>query len=646
MTNQDGIDALVRLWDVLPLLIGAPWPEIEPELIDALEQLLLTVGPDDREQLAGRVIQLCLPHEPLRRALAPAVVADGDRGEQAEPDAWPRTSREVAAVIERSSRPEGDQWLAARLEDHPAGAPVRAGQQYGLSIGVTAGEPSWPAAAAAPIAERDRPDLGRGSAILAVELYGNAEIEPVHPVMTLPPEGSSPDAARFLVRPRPGTDRLVLTALVLRDGQFIQRLRLVIAVEGEPRVRLLASGRPLAEARIPGGPDATLVVEPGSLRLIGSEQLRARRPDGSPDLAQLGARVRTVLEEIATGVLDGTAAHMAGVTIPHDSYQKSLKELVRAGRLMFEELFFGSHTSPELQELGRALQRLAGQEVPLWLEVAADAPGLPWHLLAFPDDGDEHPDDPGPARQPPILGLRHRVTYSPNRRGRPLASRSLRPGDGPLRVVLAVNTDIDAEGAGGPRDLVQAQVDDWERRAATAGGALAVAVPPEQDILGVLAQDRPPAELLYFYCHAQGPADAAYDRLGQASAALVFAGGNRVSLDDLMLSGGSGSEFSATPLVVLNACSTTEPAASGSSFLLFLLGRGARGVIGTEAPVPPVLAAAWAREFFARVLAGAPLADAVFEVARDLAGQHRNLLGLLYTLHCDGRARVRPPIPA
>ena len=71
----------------------------------------------------------------------------------------------------------------------------------------------------------------------------------------------------------------------------------------------------------------------------------------------------------------------------------------------------------------------------------------------------------------------------------------------------------------------------------------------------------------------------------------------------------------------------------------------AASVIGTEAEVPPAFAAAWAQEFFSRVLDGVPLADAAFELARDLVQRDRNLLGLVYALHCDGRSLIRPAIP-
>jgi len=154
----------------------------------------------------------------------------------------------------------------------------------------------------------------------------------------------------------------------------------------------------------------------------------------------------------------------------------------------------------------------------------------------------------------------------------------------------------------------------------------------------------PPAELLYFFCHAYLDSDP--NRLGPSSLCLEFTGGHKVSLQDLALLSPLDQELDAAPLVVLNACASAAPPSSVyGNFLLYLLGRGARGVIGTETDVPPVFAAAWAQEFFSRVLDGVPLADAAFGLARDLVERHRNLLGLVYSLHCDGRSLIQPAIP-
>ena len=656
MTYQDAVSDLVRLWDLLPLLVGSPWRELEPSLLDAMDHLAAAETDGERDQRAARVLRLCLPHESLRRALEPAVRRDDNRSGQAKPVDWAQTSAEVTTAIERSSRPGGDQWLVASLEDHVADEPLCVGRGYHLTIGVFGDEPPAGALAAEPVSPRAHVSPDADSVTITVEVHGDADIEIVSPVITLPRHGSSPDIARFRVTPRAGTDRLTLSAVVMRDGMFVQVLTLMARIangtaaepygasqaEGQVAFRGRASGRPLAEA-FAELPDATLLITDSEVWLTGSASytFRAPRPHSWQQLAQIAEGPRAALQEIAYGVLeDGSPVHQAGVAIPPEIYEEYLAALVRAGALVFRTLFFGPDTSEELKDLGRALQDFARGDGPLWLEIAAETPVVPWHLLAFPD-----PAEPMAADSSQILGLRHRITYPPMRRStrRPPPPRSLRAGDGPLRVVVAVNEDIDEHG-GARRELVEGQLAAWRQRAAGAGGALVVTVVPEHEVLDVLARSAPPAELLYFFCHAYLDSDPA--RLGPSSVCLEFTGGHKVSLQDLTFLSPLDQELDAAPLVVLNACASAVPPSSVyGSFLLYLLGRGARGVIGTEADVPPVFAAAWAQEFFSRVMDGVPLADAAFELARELVERHRNLLGLVYALHCDGRSLVQPAIP-
>jgi hypothetical protein len=651
MTYQDAVSDLVRLWDLLPLLTGPRWPELEQSLLDSLERLVEADTDDHRDQCAGQVLRLCLPHEVLRRALEAAVRRDDNRSGQGDVVPWAETAAEVTAAIERSSRPGGGQWLAANLEDHPAGQPLRAGAGYILTIGVAGDEPPAEALAAEEVPPGAGPGPDEDSIQLTVELRGDADIQAVSSVLTLPRSGASPDLARFRLTPHARAGQLTLTAVVTRGSMFVQVLTLTVQVWAEEApagpsrrptvVRGRATGRPLAEGFGSDGPDASLEFIAGDLMLrTDAEAIRAPLPFGPDELREISEVPRAALQEIVQGVLDGTAAHQAGLAIAPEVYQESLAALVRAGALMFRTLFFGSKATEELKQLGRALQHVAARNGPLWVETVADSPIVPWHLLAFPDAADPAAADPSH-----ILGLRHRITYMPMRKStrRPSLARSLRTDGGPLRVVLAVNRDIDQHG-GTRRDLVDSQVAAWQQRENAAGGALTVAVPAEREVLNVLVRGTPPAELLYFFCHAYPNPDP--DRLGPAAVCLEFTGGHMVSLEDLLLGEPSDWELDTAPLVVLNACASVGPASSVyASFLPCLLGRGARGVIGTEADVPPVFAAAWAKMFFSRLLDGVPLADAAFKTAWDLIGQYRNLLGLVYSLHCHGRNLVSPAVP-
>jgi hypothetical protein len=657
MTYQDAVCDLVRLWDLMPLLVGSPWRELEPSLLDAMEHLAAAETDDDRDQHAARVLRLCLPYAPLRRALEPAVRREVIRSGQGEAVSWTQTVHTVTTAIERSSRPGGDQWLVASLDEHATGEPMRAGRSYDLTIAIAGDDSAADAFASEPLSPQARQDPDAERTTLTVELFGNADIETVDPVLTLPRHGASPDRARFRVTPRAGSECLTLNAVVMRDGTFIQLLMMttciaeqVAAAPGVPSsaragadVRVRALGRPMGEAFAADKPDATLLIAGQQILLTGytAKSFKAQLSPSWQRLEEITNGPRVILQEIANGVLEaGPPAHQASVTIPQEVYEKYLPELVRAGTLMFRVLFFGSDATEELKDLGRALLGLMRDDGPLWLEIVADTPLIPWHLLAFQDPADQAAIDPSH-----ILGLRHRISRPPMHTSgrRPPPSRRLRVDENPLRVVVAVNQDIDEHG-GAPRDLVERQLTVWRQRARAGDGALVVTVVPEHQVLDVLVRSTPPGELIYLFCHSYLEADPT--RLGPNSICLEFTGRHKVSLVDLVFHTPLDQEFDVAPLVVLNACASAVPAPSVyGSFLPYLLGRGARGVIGTEADIPPVFAAAWAQEFFTRVLDGAPLADAAFVVTRDFVRQHRNLLGLAYVLHCDGRSLVWPAIP-
>ena len=166
--------------------------------------------------------------------------------------------------------------------------------------------------------------------VLTVELRGNAYIETLQAEITLR-TGPSSDRARFRVRPRAGTTRLILTATVLKKDTrvFVQSLTLEVAVASDdapsPRrgLRERAIGRPLDEASGRRA-DVTLVLEGDQIRLE-PHHLTARWPfTDRTCLREIAEQPRAVLREIAFGVLDDgdVPVHQAKVTIPPADHEK------------------------------------------------------------------------------------------------------------------------------------------------------------------------------------------------------------------------------------------------------------------------------------------------------------------------------------
>jgi CHAT domain len=660
MANHDGVGELIRLWAMLPLLVGSQWRQFEPLLLQALEAIAEAETDEERNHLASRALVLCLPYPALRRALEPQVRRNAIRTGNPAVDqpAWAGTVRELAAVMQRTSRPAGDQWLTARFPDHPAGEPLYAGHGYTLTVEIAASaHPPQSALHASAVPETARPGPGDDAVQLTVVLSSTgAEVVTVSQTVTLPRRGASADRAAFVVTPIAAAAPLTLTAIVLRDYTVVQKLTMTVAVvdAADPRrgatpgsgpeiLRSRSAGWPLAGAFRPGGADVTLVVDDDRIRLLGRGTYEAALPYSRAELLKLAAVPRAKLQEIVSGLQEpGPAAHQAALDIPGDVYQDSLGMLTRAGALLFHQLFFGPGAGADLIAIGRALSTLAQGAEELRVDIVTTGTTIPWHLLCADLDYDPAAADPSQ-----IMGLRHRISYRfMNSNGRaPLLDWDICARAGALRVLLAVNRDID-DGGGTRRDLVRSQLDSWRQRESAAGGALMVTVPPDQAIIDALTRDRPPAELLYFFCHSYSYAGHDPVGLTPLETCLEFSGELKITLGEMVLRASAEHTFAASPLIVLNSCgSAAGSAASYESFLPQLLSWGARGVIGTEADVPPVFAAAWAEAFFARVLAGEPLGDAMLAVARGFAEQHRNLLGLLYVLHCDGRTRIRPPVP-
>jgi hypothetical protein len=105
--------------------------------------------------------------------------------------------------------------------------------------------------------------------------------------------------------------------------------------------------------------------------------------------------------------------------------------------------------------------------------------------------------------------------------------------------------------------------------------------------------------------------------------------------------------LSKNPLIFINACESADLTPRFyAGFVPYFLAKGARGVIGTECKTPVMFAIKFAEAFFDHLLNGEPVGESILRVRRELLEQHRNPLGLMYSVHCDADTRIDPALLA
>lgn len=97
------------------------------------------------------------------------------------------------------------------------------------------------------------------------------------------------------------------------------------------------------------------------------------------------------------------------------------------------------------------------------------------------------------------------------------------------------------------------------------------------------------------------------------------------------------------PMVIMNMCQSAQVLPQlTSSFVHFFLRKRARSVLGTECPIPPKFASAFALELMPLLLSGAPIGQALLETRRCFAQAFGNPLGLAYSLWGAADAKYEP----
>jgi hypothetical protein len=101
------------------------------------------------------------------------------------------------------------------------------------------------------------------------------------------------------------------------------------------------------------------------------------------------------------------------------------------------------------------------------------------------------------------------------------------------------------------------------------------------------------------------------------------------------------------PLVLLNGCGTGDYGPDSYISLIDDFRRmGASGVVGTECVVPEIFAQAYAQKLVARLLQGERLGQAMLEIRCEFLLEHRNPLGLAYSLYAPSEVALAQPVLA
>ena len=524
-------------------------------------------------------------------------------------------------------------FINAVLEGHDQNAPLQVGEGYVLAFSVDLQQ----LAAAQGIAVFKDQGLfptGMDQVDLLVQLLSDdVEINTEPQKLTVPRVGKSKNKARFDISPKHNGECLV-TVVFTKDGNAIQamNLRLNVGASGQSVLAAENLGRSVEVAGTVKPRDLTLWIENTGanfrLNVLDKGAQSATLPLTTPDLENAVVAAREVLKQIVNWNENGDFVYQSRIDIDPAVNAKTLPLLAKAGYLLFQEIFMHVGADQQARAFANYLRQRAQDET-LKIQIASKELMLPWGILYMADTLDLNNIQPEL-----FLGLKHIIETIPFQADMNYPDNiSSQPQ---LTVSLNLNQDIDKPGRFTPIADQQAYWNSIQ----TKNGVKVITRTNGDDVVKALASTATSDQILYFYCHAiskgfaEGGADASF---------LQFGGPQNVTLGDLKAFASSNTRLPGSPLVFINACESAELSPLFyNGFMPYFVDKGARGVIGTECPVPALLAADWMKEFFNRFLAGKPIGQIFYELRREYFYNRHNILGLLYAVYCDADTTIAP----
>jgi hypothetical protein len=538
--------------------------------------------------------------------------------------------------------PPGGRWINAILEDHDADEPLEFGEVYTLAISIdrdeSVDEGAVGGAKAAPLLRDPASDITVTVSLSSTEF----EIPQAQWPLKITKDGLSKGKVRFQIEPKITRGVGRLTAVIHRDNNFVQQLDIVLQIgeKTEEGTSVNSLGRPVEAARTLSRRDMGLSIQPSAgggfdCMMWGVAASMAHLPISAAELAQgiddLRAAVFSVIDAKNS---QGGSPFLTGVVIPPNASAAGLKVMAEAGYRLFQSLFFHPASDLQCKAMGNSLiKKITGAGEGFTLQVVARDFPVPWSLLYVTPKW-----DPNNIQWERFVGASLVVEQIPLCNDSNQGDTRI-PGkpDG-LKVSLNFNGDIDKNFN---CTVIADQQAYWSNICKTSPGVSAVTHMNSSSFISALSNPAVADQIIYFYCHAESQGLGAPG--GPGLSRLVYSTQDTVTLNQLNLNAPLQDRLTGAPLVFINACeSGLLSPLFYNGFVPYFLGKGARGVIGTECKVPALFAEAWAERFFEEFLRGAALGETVHKLRNEFFNTHKNPLGLLYGVHCNADTQIDP----
>jgi hypothetical protein len=307
--------------------------------------------------------------------------------------------------------------------------------------------------------------------------------------------------------------------------------------------------------------------------------------------------------------------------------------LAVAGHRLFTEIFLQG--DPHLREIGEIIAAGARRSR-LVLTVHSEDFFVPWPMLyTHPGLGDLAVD--GSNWQPEgFWGSRHIIEHNTDRYA---SADVIRLEGGQLSVSLNVDDRLDQRNA---TPSVKPMIEFFERSPLVRAADVVYTKREASVAMGL----RPyPYQICYFCCHG---VSTGHERMPATIAKLELSDDppQPITPSDIKYWFRDRTEgMESEPVVFINACESGQMASLFyHGFAPELLKRKAKCVIGSQIDIPVVFAPEYAKLFFNAFFSGRPIGGIIRDLAWKFLHEHKNPLGLTYSLYRGADAYLNVPV--